>query len=530
MSKYVFVTGGVLSGLGKGITASSIGLLLKSRGLKVTVLKIDPYLNCDAGTMNPYQHGEVFVLDDGGEVDMDLGSYERFLDIDLTKDHNITTGTIYKKVIEKERRGDYLGATVQIIPHVTDEIKANIKQVVERSEADVAIVEIGGTVGDIESMPFLEAIRQMHQELGHENCIFVHTTLVPVVEVVGEQKTKPTQHSVKELRAIGIQPDIIVGRSSEPLKENIKQKISLFCDVPVEAVISAPNAELIYQVPLAFEEQGLTELLLKRLELQASREDLREWKAFLSNVLNPQQKVKVALVGKYTDLADSYVSYTEALTHAGAKLRTAVEIKWIEAESFTEELVKDVDGIIVPVGFGSRGSEGKIQAINYARTNKIPFLGICYGFQLAVVEFCRNVLGYKEANSTEFGPTSCPVIDLMPEQRDLVDKGATMRLGAYPVIIEPGTLAYKLYGTTRIYERHRHRYEVNPEYIPKIEEAGFKFSGRSPDGKRMEIGELANHPYFIASQFHPEFKSRPTKPSPLFLGLIKACLEKPFGS
>jgi len=527
MAKYLFVTGGVLSGLGKGITTASIGLLLKARGLKVTAIKIDPYLNCDAGTMNPYQHGEVFVLEDGGEVDMDLGSYERFLDMDLTSEHNITTGKVYRRVIEKERRGEYLGQTVQIIPHITDEIKMAIKRVAERSKAEVVIIELGGTVGDIESMPFLEAIRQMHQELGHENVVFVHTTLVPVVEAVGEQKTKPTQHSVKELRAIGIQPDVIVGRSKEPLKEGIKRKIALFCDVPPEAVISAPNVELIYQVPLVFEEQGLTDYLLSRLKLSTRSKDLSEWQEFLDNALHPEHEVTVALVGKYTDLKDSYVSYVEALTHAAAKERARVRIKWIEADNYQDELLEGVDGLIVPVGFGHRGAEGKIKAIRYARTHDLPFLGICYGFQMAVIEFCRNVLGLEGANSTEFEDRpEHPVIDLMPEQAEVKEKGATMRLGAYPIVVERGTLAYKLYGKEEISERHRHRYEVNPKYIHEIEEAGFIFSGKSPDGRRMEIGELKEHPFFIAVQFHPEFKSRPTKPRPLFVGLVQACLAR----
>ncbi len=526
MSKYVFVTGGVLSGLGKGITSSSIGLLLKSRGLRVTAIKIDPYLNCDAGTMNPYQHGEVFVLDDGGEADMDLGSYERFLDIDLTKDHNITTGKIYKSVIEKERRGDYLGATVQIIPHITDEIKSSIKRVAERTKADVVLVEIGGTVGDIESMPFLEALRQMHQELGDEQCIFVHTTLVPTVSAVGEQKTKPTQHSVKELRAIGIQPDVIIGRSDALLKEGIRKKIALFCDVPFEAVISAPDAPSIYQVPLLFEEQGLTDLLLQRLQLSSQSKDLSAWKSFTDAVLSPKIRLQVAIVGKYTDLRDSYVSYLEALTHAGATQGAGIEIVWIEAEDFSETHMEGVDGMIVPVGFGYRGAEGKIRAIRYARMQHVPFLGICYGFQTAVIEFARSVLHLEKANSAEFGPTEHPVIDLMPEQQSLTEKGATMRLGAQPVIIEKGTLAHKVYGMLEISERHRHRYEVHPQYIKDLEAAGLRFSGKSPDGRRMEILELSDHPYFIASQFHPEFKSRPTRPRPLFVGLVQACLAR----
>jgi len=526
--KYVFVTGGVLSGLGKGITTSSIGLLLKSRGIKVTVIKIDPYLNCDAGTMNPYQHGEVFVLDDGSELDLDFGNYERFLDINLTGDHNITTGKVYLKVIERERQGDYLGQTVQIIPHVTDEIKRSITTVAERSGAEVTIVELGGTVGDIESMPFLEAVRQLLLERGREDCAVVHTTLIPILGPVGEQKTKPTQHSVRELRAIGIQPDIIVGRSEEPLKEHIKEKIALFCNVPKRAVISAPTARLAYQVPLFFAEQGLAELLLERLSLEPRGEDLTAWRAFLDHALHPQREVTVALVGKYTELTDSYLSYTEALIHAGAELRTAVNIKWIEAEDFSPDLLEDVAGVIVPGGFGERGAKGKLQAIRFARERRLPFLGICFGFQLAVVEFARNVLGYKRANSTEVDPQANPaVIDLLPEQRTVQEKGGTMRLGASPVLITPGSLAHKLYGQEEVSERHRHRYEVNPEFVQELEAGGLRFSGRSPDG-RMEIGELAvaDHPFFIASQFHPEFKSRPTRPHPLFLGFLKACLAR----
>lgn len=525
--KYIFVTGGVLSGLGKGVTASSIGLLLKSRGIKVTMIKIDPYLNCDAGTMNPYQHGEVFVLDDGGEIDLDFGNYERFLDINLTSEHNITTGTIYRQVIEKERRGDYLGQTVQIIPHVTDEIKLNIRKVVEKSKARVAIIELGGTVGDIESMPFLEAARQLHREIGDKTCVFVHATLVPVLSPVGEQKTKPTQHSVKELRALGIKPDVIVGRSEEVLEENIVEKISLFCDVPQDAVISAPNLDSIYEVPVTFEEQNLTELLMKRLDLRPEKMDLTEWRNFLKNAKSKENKVTIAIVGKYTDLPDSYISYEETFSHASAKLRTEVDIEWIEAEDFTEEAVKEVGGILVPGGFGRRGSRGKIEAIKYARTSRKPFLGICFGFQLAVVEFARNVLGCKGANSTEFeaDPTH-PVIDLLPEQKEIEEKGATMRLGASLIQIDEDSLAYKLYKKGVIWERHRHRYEVNPDYVADIEDHGFKFSGKSPDGRRMEIGELTSHPFFIACQFHPEFTSRPTNPHPLFVGFVKACLQQ----
>ncbi len=528
MSKYIFVTGGVLSGLGKGITTSSIGLLLKSRGIPVTAIKIDPYLNGDAGTMNPYQHGEVFVLDDGSEIDLDFGNYERFLDLNLTGDHNITTGTIYRRVIEKERRGDYLGETVQIIPHVTDQIKRNIEEVAERSGAEVTIVELGGTVGDIESMPFLEAVRQLLLEQGSENCAFIHATLVPILGPVGEQKTKPTQHSVRELRAIGVQPDVIIGRSELALKDHIKEKIALFCSIPIEAVISAPTARLPYQVPLFFEEQGLTELLLRKLRLEPRGGDLAEWRGFLNHALHPERELTISIVGKYTELADSYLSYTEALTHAGAKLRTAINIKWIEAEDFAPDLMDDVAGLIIPGGFGERGTRGKTQAIRFARERNFPFLGICLGFQLAVIEFARNVLGYPRADSTEFDPEAQPpVIDLLPEQREVEDKGATMRLGASPVFIEPGSLARRVYGQEEIAERHRHRYEVNPEYIEELEATGLRFSGRSPDG-RMELVELPRHPFFIASQFHPEFISRPTRPHPLFLGFLSRCLEQAF--
>ena len=525
MTKYIIVTGGVLSGLGKGITSASMGMLLKSRGLRVSAVKIDPYLNCDAGTMNPYEHGEVFVLDDGSEVDMDLGSYERFLGEDLSSDHNITTGKVYRRVIEKERQGYYLGETVQIIPHATDEIKAGIQRVAANTKSDVVIVELGGTVGDIESMPFLEAARQLHQEFGHENVVFVHTTLIPMMSVVGEQKTKPTQHSVKELRAIGIQPDIIVGRCEEPLDESIKKKIALFCDVPLEAVVSATNQDSIYQVPFNFEKQGITDYLLDRLKLETVRSELIEWKQFVDNLLYSEAKIRIALVGKYTDLSDSYVSYEEAVIHAAAHLKARAEIKWIEADQYREGDLDDVDGLIVPVGFGHRGAEGKIKAISYARNHNLPFLGICYGFQLGVIEYARNTLNLEGANSTEFEASPAhPIISLMPEQEGLDELGATMRLGAQPVIIERGTLAHELYGAEEVMERHRHRYEVNPDYIKQIEDGGLAFSGKSPDGRRMEIAELSDHPFFIASQFHPEFKSRPLKPRPLFTGLVQACL------
>jgi CTP synthase len=528
--KYIIVTGGVLSGLGKGITVSSMGKLLESRGLTVTAIKIDPYLNCDAGTMNPYQHGEVFVLDDGSEVDLDLGNYERFLDTNLTKDHNITTGKAYRAVIEKERRGDYLGQTVQIIPHITDEIRNMIKEAAEKSGVDVTLVELGGTVGDIESMPFLEAVRQLHIEVGHQNCIFIHITLVPVMSVVGEQKTKPTQHSVKELRAIGIRPDAIVCRAKSPLSISIKEKISLFCDVPTHAVISAPDAPSIYKVPLILEEQGLTDFLLERLGVTTTSEDLKEWRALLDRIENPKQEMIVAIVGKYTHLKDSYLSHIEALNHCGALTQSKINIRWVEADEenpkATITLLEGVDAVVVPGGFGKRGAEGKIEAIGYARENNIPFLGICLGFQLAVAEFCRNVLDLEGAISTEFDKnTPCPVVDILPEQKGIKNLGGTMRLGAQDVIVQEGTKAHKLYGSTMISERHRHRYEINPDYIKQIEEAGLKFTGRSPDKIRMEIAELENHPYFVASQFHPELKSRPMKPAPLYVGLIKAILD-----
>lgn len=535
--KYIVVTGGVLSGLGKGITASSIGRLLKSCGFKVTGIKIDPYLNCDAGTMSPFQHGEVFVLADGGEVDLDLGNYERFLDVNLTKDHNITTGKVYKSVIEKERRGDYLGSTVQIIPHITNEIRNVIKTVAKRSGAEIAIIELGGTVGDIESMPFLEAVRQLHIEVGHENLLFVHTTLVPVMGVVGEQKTKPTQHSVKELRAIGILPDIIVGRAKTPLDEDIKRKISMFCDVPVKAVISAPDAQNIYEVPLIIKEQNISEFIFGKLKLNAAHCDLDEWRGFVSRLISPTHSVNIAIVGKYVDLKDSYFSVTESLYHAGAKEDTDVNIIWIEAEDLEKETheasleevekrLTDVHGVVVPGGFGERGTDGKVLAIEYIRKNNIPFIGLCLGFQLAVVEFSRNVLGLERAHSSEFDQdTPHPVIDILPEQLGIKTMGGTMRLGEQLVLIDEGSLAHDIYASREISERHRHRYEVNPDYIDRIEEGGLKFTGRDEEGIRMEICEYPDHPYFIASQFHPEFKSRPMRPTPMFHNLILHALR-----
>jgi CTP synthase len=528
--KVIIVTGGVLSGLGKGITSSSIGRILKSRGLKVTAMKIDPYLNFDAGTLNPFEHGEVFVLDDGGEADLDLGNYERYMDANLTSDHVVTTGKVYGSVIEKERTGNFLGKTVQIIPHITNEIKSMISNVGIKSCSEITIVELGGTVGDIESMPFLEAMRQMRSEMGHENVIFVHTTLVPSMGALKEQKTKPTQHSVRELRGLGIQPDVIVARCERPLEDAARRKIALFCDVSLEAVISAPDAKSIYQVPIFLEEQGLTEYLLKRMNIKVQQDGLTEWKKFLNKVMNPKLEVRILLVGKYMDQYDSYMSHYEALTHAGAELDTRVKFLRMEAEEIDKEecrcMLDEADGILIPGGFGSRGIEGKIHAIKYARENKVPFLGVCLGFQLATIEFARDVLAMHDANSTEFDPhTSHPVIDILPEQKTVTKKGATMRLGAQPVVIDKGSKAEQLYGSTEIMERHRHRYEVNPHYIDRIQEMGLKYTGRSPDGKKMEVAELEGHPYFLGSQFHPEFKSRPQKPAPLHYGLVRAAIE-----
>jgi len=526
MPKYIVVTGGVLSGLGKGIVTSSIGFLLKNKGYSITAIKIDPYLNCDAGTMNPFQHGEVFVLDDGGEVDLDLGNYERFMDINLGRDNNITTGKVYRNVIEKERRGDYLGKTVQIVPHITNEIKDWIRRVAKESGADICVIEIGGTVGDIESMPFLEAVRQLYLEEGSDNVVFVHTTLVPILKVVGEQKTKPTQHSVKELRAIGISPDIIVARSPVPLDKSTREKISLFCNVPSDAVISSPDVECIYEVPLMLQKQGITKHILSKLSLPYREAKLEEWKKFVEKVKNGRNRVRIAMVGKYTALGDSYISILEAFRHAAAEVDAKVEVVWIEAEEIEEgKKIEDVDGILVPGGFGERGAEGKIRAIEFARENKIPFLGICFGFQLAVVEYGRNVLGL-ECHSTEIKPNvKHPIITILPEQYGVEQLGGTMRLGSQPITIKEGTLAHSLYGKKKIYERHRHRYEVNPEYIDELEGKGLIFSGIAEDRIRMEILELPEHPYFIASQFHPEFKSRPLKPAPLFYGFIKASVE-----
>jgi len=535
MVKYVFVTGGVLSSVGKGIVTSSIGKMLQTRGVKVTVIKIDPYVNVDAGTMNPYMHGEVYVTDDGGETDLDLGWYERFLDLNLRKDNNITTGLVYKAVIEKERRGDFLGRCVQIVPHVTNEIKSRIRTVAKNSDVDVVLTEVGGTVGDIEGLPFLEAIRQMRLEEGYENTLYVHVALVPILDVTKEMKTKPLQHSVNELRRIGIQPDIIVARCSEMIDSETLRKIALFGTIPENAVFCSYNVESIYQVPLILDKQGMGNFICQRLRFPESEANFKEWKKFVDAILNPKYEVKIGLVGKYAGLTDSYVSMNEALRHAGAACKTKVCINYIEAEKFEQnpkevEKLRSFDGVFVPYGFGPRGTEGKIMAIKFARENNIPFLGICYGFQLSVIEFARNMCGLKEANSTEINPNSpYPVIDLMPEQRGIEIKGATMRLGAHKILVKQDTVAYMLYKSEEIYERHRHRFEVNLDYLEKLEEKGLVFSGKSADSRRMEILELPNHYFFFASQFHGEFKSRPGRPDPEYYGFIKACVDKKLG-
>ena len=523
--KFIVVTGGVMSGLGKGITAASIGRILVDMGYRVIPIKIDPYINIDAGTMNPFQHGEVYVLKDGTEVDLDLGHYERFIGVELTGDHNITTGKIYRNVIEKERKGEYLGQTVQIIPHITDEIKRWIRDVADRNNADICLVEVGGTVGDIESMPFLEAIRQMHNEEREEDFLLVHVTLIPL-DSGGEQKTKPTQHSVKELRSLGLHPDVIVGRCKEELLESTKRKISLFCDVPVEAVISAKDADDIYEVPLLFKKEKLDEYIAEKLRLD-KRESSHEWERFVEKMRSAREEVSIAIVGKYMDVRDAYISIREALKIAGIYNGAVVRPIWVDSEEFEEfdEIEIDADGILVPGGFGQRGVEGKIKAIQYARENDIPFLGICLGFQLSVIEYARNVLGYEDANSTEFGKTEHPVIDLLPEQREVDRLGGTMRLGDIEITVKKDTIAYSLYNSEKIYERHRHRYEVNPDYIPEFEKGGLVFSGYSDGGRRMEILELPDRRFFFATQFHPEFKAKPFSPSPPFMGLVKAALD-----
>jgi CTP synthase len=533
MSKYVFVTGGVTSSLGKGITAASIGRILKSRGLSVSILKLDPYINVDPGTMSPYQHGEVFVTDDGAETDLDLGHYERFIDENLTQLSNVTTGRIYQAVIAKERRGDYLGGTVQVIPHITNEIKERMARVARDGNPDVVIVEVGGTVGDIESLPFLEAIRQMRKDVGRANVLYVHVTLLPELAATGELKTKPTQHSVKELRGIGIQPDVIVLRSDHEVPTEIREKIALFTDVDVDAVIPAPTAETIYEVPLQFEGYGLGRLIVRELALgdPEAEPDLAGWRALVDRIKADKPELEVALVGKYIELPDAYLSVTEALKHAGWAHDVDVKIRWVDSEALTKEnLHQALDGaagVVVPGGFGHRGIEGKVLAAHYARDHGVPYLGLCLGLQCAVIEFAREVVGSSDVNSTEFDMfTTNPVIDFMPDQRELEDKGGTMRLGLYPAKLTPGSKAAEAYGQEVIYERHRHRFEVNNQYRATLENAGMILSGQSPDGRLVEIVELRDHPWFVASQFHPEFKSRPERPHPLFDKFVGASLQE----
>jgi len=532
MAKYVFVTGGVTSSLGKGITAASIGRLLKSRGLTVSILKLDPYINVDPGTMSPYQHGEVFVTDDGAETDLDLGHYERFIDENLTQLSNVTTGRIYQAVIAKERRGDYLGGTVQVIPHITNEIKERIQRVARDGRADVVIVEVGGTVGDIESLPFLEAIRQMRKDVGRNNVLYLHVTLLPALAATGELKTKPTQHSVKELRGIGIQPDVIVLRSDTPVSDEVREKIALFCDVAPDAVITAETAETIYEVPLLLEAQGLGDLVVRDLGLQETVRpaDLTAWRALVERIKRPKPELEIALVGKYIELPDAYLSVSEALRHAGWANERNVRIRWVDSEALTPENVAQrldgVAGVLVPGGFGHRGIEGKVLAARYARERRVPYLGLCLGLQCGVIELARDVAGAPEANSTEFDLfTPDPVIDFMPDQRDMEEKGGTMRLGLYPARLQPGSRAAEAYGEEVIYERHRHRFEVNNQYRERLEAAGMVLSGQSPDGRLVEIVELRDHPWFVASQFHPEFKSRPDRPHPLFEGFVRAAVS-----
>ncbi|HLC42475.1 MAG TPA: CTP synthase [Methylomirabilota bacterium] len=527
-TKYIFITGGVVSSLGKGLAAASIGCLLEARGFRVTLQKMDPYINVDAGTMSPYQHGEVYVTDDGGETDLDLGHYERFTSARMTKDHNVTTGKIYYSVITKERRGDYLGRTVQVIPHITDEIKAAVRKVGDG--VDVVIVEVGGTVGDIEGLPFLEAIRQLKKDVGKENVAYVHLTLVPFIQAASELKTKATQHSVKELRAIGIQPDVVLCRTDRFLPPGIKSKIALFCDVEEEAVITAKDVETIYEVPLVFRQEGLDQILVKLLGLDPRPGDLSRWEEIVRKIKTPKRQARIAVVGKYIDLKDSYKSLAEALTHGGVANDAQVNVSWVDAEDLertgTEAMLHHVNGLLIPGGFGDRGIEGKIQAIQYARERGLPFFGICLGMQCAVVEFARNACGLAGANSTEFNPrTPHPVIDLLPGQRGLREKGGTMRLGLYPVSLAPGSQAAKVYGESIIHERHRHRYEVNNEYWKILEKNGLTISGVWQEQQLVEIIELADHPWFVAGQFHPEFRSRPWRPHPLFGAFIGAALE-----
>lgn len=534
-TKYIFVTGGVVSSLGKGITAASLGRLLKSRGYRVTIQKFDPYINIDPGTMSPYQHGEVFVTDDGAETDLDLGHYERFIDINLSKNSNTTTGKIYQSVINKERRGDYLGGTVQVIPHITNEIKERVFRVGQQDNADFVITEIGGTVGDIESLPFLEAIRQVKKDVGKNDVLYIHVTLVPYISAAGELKTKPTQHSVKELRSIGISPDILVCRSEKPISKEMREKMAMFCDVDPDAVIQNLTARSIYEVPMLMEEQGLDTIVLRKLAMEDKPKDMQGWHDMVDRILKKyNKKVTVAVVGKYVALQDAYISITESLRHAAVANETELDIHWVNAEEIEADdtdmakVMAGVDGILVPGGFGNRGIEGKIKAIQYAREHKIPFFGICLGMQCAVIEFARHVCGMADANSSEFNPNSThPVIDLMPEQIDVEDLGGTMRLGLYPCKVYPDTLTSKAYNAELIYERHRHRYEFNNAFREKIVDKGLVLGGTLPNGRLVEIVELpeSEHPWFLGAQFHPEFKSRPTNPHPLFRDFVGAAVK-----
>ncbi|WP_113672622.1 CTP synthase [Vallitalea guaymasensis] len=529
-TKYIFVTGGVVSGLGKGITAASLGRLLKARGKKVTIQKFDPYINIDPGTMSPYQHGEVFVTEDGAETDLDLGHYERFINENLSKYSNITTGKIYWSVLNKERKGEYLGATVQVIPHITNAIKERVYRVGKSAQSDIVITEIGGTVGDIESLPFMEAIRQVSAEVGPENVLYIHVTLIPYLAKAGEMKTKPTQHSVKELRSIGILPDILVCRTEHELSEEMKDKMALFCNVKKECVIQNLDADTLYEVPLMLEKEGLAKIVCDKLNLDCAEPDLTEWKEMIDREKSMTNLVKIALVGKYVELHDAYISIVESLKHAGIYHKTKLEVLWVNSEEVTSENVddylKDADGILVPGGFGDRGIDGKIFAVRYARENKIPFFGICLGMQCAVIEFARNILGYDGAHSSELDPdTKYPVIDLMPEQKDIDELGGTMRLGAYPCKVQKDSMAYQAYDSELIYERHRHRYEFNNEYRDTLVKAGLNIVGVSPDDRLVEMIEINDHPWFVGVQFHPEFKSRPNKVHPLFRDFVGASIK-----
>ena len=529
MTKFIFVTGGVVSSIGKGIVAASLGRLLKSREYSVSILKLDPYINIDPGTMSPFQHGEVFVTQDGAETDLDLGHYERFTDTSMSRLNCVTTGSIYQAVINKERRGDYNGGTVQVIPHITNEIKERILGVAKSTNPSVVITEIGGTVGDIESLPFLEAIRQFRKEVGRQNVLYMHVTLVPWIASAGEMKTKPTQHSVKELRSIGIQPDILVCRSDRPLPKGLKQKLSGFCDVPEECVITSQDAKSIYEVPLNLEREGMAEQVLNLLQMEQRKPDLTQWQTLVQKLHSPKHEVEIAIVGKYVQLSDAYLSVVEALNHAAISTYGKLRLRWINSEDLetgsAETYLQGVDGIVVPGGFGVRGVDGKIAAIKYARDRQIPFLGLCLGMQCSVIEWARNVRGLTGANSAEFDPhTSDPVINLLPGQQEVVDLGGTMRLGLYPCRVLPDTLAFKLYQEDVIYERHRHRYEFNTAYRDLLLKSGYVISGTSPDGRLVEIVELPKHPFFLACQFHPEFQSRPSSPHPLFKGFIQAAI------